>query len=68
LRPVSWRSDQPAIADVTASGRVLAVASGSATITATSEGKSGKATITVPAPSTGGPATTTMTESISFSW
>ena len=67
-RTVTWTTDNPTIADVTASGRVLAVASGTATITATSEGKRGTATVAVPAPSNGGPATTTMTESISFNW
>ena len=68
-RTVTWTTDNTAIADVTASGRVLAVAPGSATITATSEGKSGTATVAVPGPSSGGGATTTtMTESISFNW
>ena len=70
-RTVVWTTDNAAIADVTASGRVYAVGPGSATITATSEGKSGRATVSIPGPTTGGPATTSadrLTESISFSW
>src|SRR5436309_6477415 len=46
-RLVTWSSSAPAVATVSASGLVTAVAVGSATITATSEGKSGTAAITV---------------------
>ncbi|MFN8669656.1 MAG: Ig-like domain-containing protein [Gemmatimonadaceae bacterium] len=46
-RPVSWNTDQPTIATVSASGLVTALTGGRATITATVEGKSGTATINV---------------------
>jgi len=46
-RVVTWSSSAPAVATVSASGLVTGVAAGSATITATSEGKSGTATVTV---------------------
>ena len=46
-RPISFTSSAPAIATVSSSGLVTGVAPGSATITATSEGKTGTATITV---------------------
>lgn len=49
-RSVSWSSSNTAIATVDGSGNVTAVAAGSATITATSEGKSGSATLTVMPP------------------
>ena len=50
-RPVDWSSSAPAIASVNSAGVVSAIAAGSATITATSEGKSGSAPIAVaPAP------------------
>ena len=50
-RAVSWSSSAPAVASVDASGVIASVSVGSATITATSEGKSGSAPITVvPAP------------------
>jgi uncharacterized protein YjdB len=54
-RVVTWASGTSAVATVdAATGRVSGVAVGSATITATSEGKSGSATITVtPAPPPG---------------
>ncbi len=52
-RPVAWSSSNTAVATVTAGGSVLALDAGSATITATCEGKSGTATITVTAPPTG---------------
>jgi chitinase len=48
-RAVTWSSSNPAIASVGLDGSVLAVAPGSATITAASEGKSGFATVTVSA-------------------
>ena len=49
-RVVTWSSDNTAAATVSGSGLVAGVAAGSATITATSEGKSGTAAITVTAP------------------
>ena len=49
-RVVTWSSSNQAIATVAGTGLVTAVAAGSATITATSEGQAGSATITVLAP------------------
>lgn len=46
-RQVTYASDKPAIATVSAAGVVTGVAAGSAKITATSEGKSGTADVTV---------------------
>lgn len=46
-RSVEWRSDAPTVASVSAAGLVTAVAPGSASIIATSEGRSGTASITV---------------------
>src|SRR5438445_460839 len=46
-RAVTWTSSNPAIATVSATGLVTGVAAGSATITATSEGKTGSAAVTV---------------------
>src|SRR5216117_278287 len=46
-RTVSWMISNAAVATFSASGLVTGVAAGSATITATSEGKSGTSTITV---------------------
>lgn len=46
----TWVSSKPAYASVNASGLVTAVATGSATITATLSGMSGSTQITVPAP------------------
>ena len=56
-RTITWSSSNTAAATVSTSGKVTAVAAGSATITATSEGKSGGASVTVnatqpPPPST----------------
>lgn len=48
-RTIVWTSSNPAVASVSASGLVKAVASGSATIVATSEGKTGSAALTVTA-------------------
>jgi hypothetical protein len=48
-RVVTWASGSPSIATVNGSGLVTGVAEGSATITATSEGKSGSAGVTVTA-------------------
>ena len=49
-RSINWSSSNQAIATVSASGLVTAVAAGTAQITATSETKSGSATLTVAAP------------------
>jgi len=46
-RTITWTSSAPGVATVSASGLVTGVAVGSATITATSEGKSGTSAITV---------------------
>ncbi|HUF50970.1 MAG TPA: Ig-like domain-containing protein, partial [Longimicrobiales bacterium] len=46
-RPVTWSSSNTAVATVSSTGLVSGVAQGSATITATSEGKSGIAALTV---------------------
>jgi len=46
-RMVTWASGNTAVATVSGSGLVSGVAAGSATITATSEGKSGSASVTV---------------------
>lgn len=46
-RPVTYASDAPAVASVSATGVVTALSAGTARITATSEGKSGTATFTV---------------------
>lgn len=45
--PVTWASDNAAVATVSSGGEVAGVGAGLATITATSEGKSGTAHITV---------------------
>ena len=64
-RGVIWTVNNLAIAEVTASGRVIGVAPGTAMVTATSEGRSGSAAVTVTAP----PATAERpTETISFNW
>jgi len=49
-RPISWTSGNTAIATVSASGLVTAVASGNVSITASSEGQTGSAALTVSAP------------------
>ncbi len=51
-RSISWSSNASGVASVNGSGLVTGVAAGTATITATSEGKSGTAAITVTAIST----------------
>ena len=57
-RTIVWTSSNTAAATVNTSGRVTGVAAGSATITATSEGKSGTAAITVTAPPAPAPVAT----------
>ncbi|HYT71567.1 MAG TPA: Ig-like domain-containing protein, partial [Gemmatimonadales bacterium] len=49
-RSVTWTSSAPAVATVNTNGLETAVATGSATITATSEGRTGTAVVTVAAP------------------
>ena len=44
-RTVTWQSDAPGVAQVSASGLVTTIAAGTATITAASEGKSGSSMI-----------------------
>lgn len=56
-REFTWSSSQASVATVSASGLVTAVAAGSATISATSEGVHGTATVTV---TTGGGASPTI--------
>jgi hypothetical protein len=51
-RTITWSSTNPAVATVSAAGLVTAVASGSTSIVATSEGISGSKTINVPAVAT----------------
>src|SRR5207245_5664130 len=46
-RLITWVSSAPAVAAVSTGGLVTGVATGTVTITATSEGKSGKAAVTV---------------------
>lgn len=50
-RTVTWSTNRSDIATVTSSGIVAAVSAGTATVTASSEGRSGAATIVVQAPS-----------------
>ena len=49
-RPVTWSTSNGSVATVSSSGLVTAAGAGSATITATSEGKTGTAAVTVTAP------------------
>jgi hypothetical protein len=52
-RDVAWATSAASKVSVTTSGMVTALAAGSATVTATSEGKSGSALVTVTLPTTG---------------
>ena len=67
---MTWSSNRTDVATVTSSGIVAAVSSGTATITATSEGRNGSATIVVEAPAVNRveitPATTTVSEGGAF--
>jgi uncharacterized protein YjdB len=49
-RSITWTSSASSVATVSAAGVVTGVSAGTATITATSEGKSASATVTVTAP------------------
>ena len=53
-RSITWSSDAASVATVSASGLVTGVAAGTATITATSEGRTGSAVVTVTTSSGGG--------------
>jgi len=53
-RPISWATSVGVVATVSGSGVVTGVAAGTATITATAEGKSGASVVTASAPSLGG--------------
>ena len=59
-RTIAWTSSNAGVATVASNGTVTAVAPGSATITATSEGKTGTATVTVTAPPPAAVATVTV--------
>jgi hypothetical protein len=50
---VTWMSDRPALVSVDAGGLVTAMGAGTATITATSDGRSGTARVTVTEPRSG---------------
>lgn len=60
-RPVTWTSSQAQVATVSTTGLVTALATGSTTITATSEGKSGTIALTVVTGSVVGPTGGTLT-------
>lgn len=49
-RTIAWSSSMPSLATINASGTITAVAAGTSTIRATSEGKTGANTVTVTAP------------------
>jgi hypothetical protein len=59
-RTVTWSSSNTGVATVNASGNVTAVAAGTASVRATSEGQTGSATITVTAPPPAPVATVTV--------
>jgi len=60
-RPIAWSTDAQAVATVSSSGVVTAVGPGTATVTATSEGRRGLAQITVVDGAQVGPAGGTVT-------
>src|SRR6185503_14474051 len=60
-RQVTWSSSDPTKASVSPTGTVQAIAAGTTTIVATSEGKSASATVTVTAPAPTQPATPSCT-------
>ncbi|HUQ84639.1 MAG TPA: Ig-like domain-containing protein [Gemmatimonadaceae bacterium] len=49
-RTIAWSSSMPSLATINASGTLTAIAAGTSTISATSEGKTGANTLTVTAP------------------
>ncbi len=55
-RPVTWKSSDPAVADVSAAGAVTGRKAGTATITASSGGKSASSTVAVAEPTSDLPA------------
>lgn len=61
-RVVTWASSNTGVLTVTSDGRVIGVAPGSATVTATSEGVSGSAAVTVTAVVRVAPAAVTVTD------
>ena len=63
-RALEWSSSAPAVATVTSSGRVTAVAPGSAVISAGTDGKTATATVTVTAPAGAAPAPAAVAEAI----
>jgi hypothetical protein len=65
-RSIVWTSTNPAVAEVTYNGRVVGVSAGTATVSATSEGRIGRSMVTVTAPAVA--STDRLTESISFNW
>jgi len=64
-RVVTWQSSSQGVATISSSGGISAIAAGTTTITATSEGKSGTATLTVTAASPVPVATVTVSLSAS---
>ena len=60
-RSVTWSSANPELATVNANGQVTAVAPGSASIVATSEGRTGAASVTIAAPPPAPVATVSLT-------
>src|SRR5688572_31849164 len=58
-RVIEWTTSHPTVATVSSNGRIFGVADGTATITATSSGKSGTAAVTVTA--VAGPAISSVT-------
>ena len=62
-RAITWSSSAPGVATVSATGLVTGVAAGSATITASSEGKNGTSAVTVTVPAPAPVATVTVTPS-----
>ncbi|HTE43819.1 MAG TPA: Ig-like domain-containing protein [Gemmatimonadaceae bacterium] len=65
-RTITWGSSNPAVATVSAAGLVTAVAPGSATITATSEGQNGTSAVTVTAVPVGSVEVAPSTASVSL--
>ncbi|WP_325308138.1 Ig-like domain-containing protein [Longimicrobium sp.] len=63
-RVVAWSSSNPAVANVSPLGVVFALADGSATITATAEGKTASAPVAVKTPVTTTPPPTTGTPTV----